>query len=128
MRRNTTLLAGLATLAFAAVAHAQAPPDPEEFTPEGYKFCGWRDHANGGWRMQWSDDLAGVYLIAFAEGMTCTDARRNILRLRYTQRPPYRPVRSGYRCKTLDSDLEYTDVRCVATSGPPRKFRFQGGA
>jgi hypothetical protein len=78
--------------------------------------------------MKWSDDLAGAYLVAFARGMTCTDARRNIVRLRYTQRPPYRPVRPGYRCRTLDSDLEYTDVRCVATTGRPRKFRFQTGA
>jgi hypothetical protein len=78
--------------------------------------------------MQWSDDLAGAYLVGFARGMTCRDARRNIVRVRYMQRPPYRPLRPGYRCKTLDSDLEFSDVRCVARSGPPRRFRVQTGA
>jgi hypothetical protein len=60
MTRAVTL--GLvAVLALGATAHAQAPPNPEDITPEGYNFCGWRDFSTGEWRMQWSDDLAGAY-------------------------------------------------------------------
>lgn len=104
-----------------------ADPDPEEFTPVGYEFCGWQDMANGGWAMEWDESLAGVYLVAFARGMSCEAARRNVVRTRYTQRPPYRPVRLGYRCTVLDDDHEYSDVRCVK-NGAKRKFRFQTGA
>ncbi len=110
----------------AAVANA-ADPDPDQFTPPGYEFCGWQDLVNGGWAMEWSDDLAGVYLIAFADGMSCTAARRNIRRVRYSKTPPYRPIREGYRCRTLKSAHEYSDVRCVRLGGS-RKFRFQTGA
>jgi hypothetical protein len=111
----------------AAVAGDLADPDPAEFTPEGYKFCGWKDFATGEWKMEWDDSLSGAYLVAFADGMTCRDARRNVTRVRYTQTPPFRPVRLGYRCKVLDNDHEYTDVRCTKIGGS-RKFRFQTGA
>jgi hypothetical protein len=115
-----------AVLTSVQTANAQGP-DPEDFTPEGYEFCGWKDFTNGGWVMVWREDLAGAYLVAFARGMTCTDARRNVTRVRYAQVPPYRPTRPGYTCKTLESDIEYRDVRCVRTGGK-RTFRWQMGA
>jgi hypothetical protein len=124
MRRTLIALLVVATTA-ASAETAQAQADPDDFTPEGYEFCGWRDFDNGGWT--YDQPEPGAYLLAFARGMTCTAARRNITRLRYTQLPPYRPVRLGYRCRTLDNDHEYTDVRCVRRGGT-RAFRFQTGA
>ena len=125
MKRLSCLLL-LCVLAFTSAAYA-VDPDPDEFTPPGYKFCGWQDYSNGGWAMDWSEDLRGVYLVAFAEGMSCSSARRNIRRMRYTKTPPYRPIRAGYRCRTLTSAHEYSDVRCVRIGGS-RKFRLQTGA
>ncbi len=90
-----------------------ADPDPDEFAPVGYEFCGWREFTEGGWNMEWDESLAGAYLVAFARKMTCKSARRNVLRVRYMQKPPYRPTRPGYRRKTLESDYEHSDVRCV---------------
>lgn len=112
------------TLPYAASA---AEPDPAEFTPPGYEFCGWRDFTHGGWAMQWSEDLAGAYLVLFADGMTCLAARRNYSRLRHAKRPPYQPLRPGHRCRTLRSAHEFLDVRCVKKGGG-RKFRYQTGA
>jgi len=104
-----------------------ADPDPDEFTPAGYEFCGWRDFVNGGWTMEWSDDLSGAYMVAFADGMSCRAARRNVDKVRYSQTPPYRPSRAGYRCARLEQQHEFSDVRCVK-KGASRKFRFQTGA
>ena len=50
----------LLCLAMCAVVANAADPDPDQFTPPGYEFCGWQDLVNGGWAMEWSDDLAGV--------------------------------------------------------------------
>ncbi len=77
--------------------------------------------------MEWSDELAGAYLVAFADGMSCSAARTNVKRLRHTKTPPYRPIRTGYRCMTIKSEYEYSDVRCVKRGGS-RKFRIQTGA
>ena len=103
-------------------------PDPDEFTPVGYEFCGWRDFEFGGWEMEWEDRLSGAYLVLFARNMTCRSARRNYVRTRTTQTPPHRLVRKGYRCTTLDSDYEYSDVRCSKRGRPRLAFRFQTGA
>jgi hypothetical protein len=78
--------------------------------------------------MEWHEGLSGAYLVLFARKMTCRSARRNYARMHYTQTPPYRPVRNGYRCKTLDSGYEYTDVRCAKRGRPRVAFRFQTGA
>ncbi len=125
MRRLSVALL-FCVLATASAANA-ADPDPDEFTPPGYEFCGWQDFANGGWAMGWSDELSGAYLVAFADGMSCTAARRNIKRMRNSKKAPFRPIRTGYRCRTLKSAHEYSDVRCVKTDGS-RKFRLQTGA
>ena len=114
------------TAVLPASASAQ-DPDPDEFTPVGYTFCGWKVLGGGGWAMEWDDSLSGAYLVAFAKGMTCRSARRNVTRTRNRQTPPYAPYRLGYRCVTLDSDYEYVDVRCVKKGGK-RKYRYQGGA
>ena len=116
----------LCVAAFTSAAEG-SDPDPDEFTPPGYEFCGWQDFVNGGWAMEWSEDLRGVYLVAFADGMSCQAARRNTRRMRYSKTAPYRPLRPGYRCRTLNSAHEYSDVRCVKIGGS-RKFRFQTGA
>jgi len=123
---RSIVLALLCLAALTAVARA-ADPDPDEFTPRGYEFCGWQDFVNGGWAMEWSEDLSGAYLVAFADGISCAAARRNIRRVRYSKVAPYRPIRPGYRCRTLESAHEYSDVRCVRRGGS-RKFRFQTGA
>jgi len=122
-RFNLVMLVCIA--AFPSAAQA-ADPDPAEFTPRGYDFCGWQDFANGGWAMEWSDDLSGAYLVAFADGISCTTARRNIKRVRFSSRTG-KPVRAGYRCRTLASAHEFYDVRCVKIGGT-RKFRYQTGA
>jgi hypothetical protein len=121
---SALVLAGLC----AVPALAGDSPDPAEFTPKGYNFCGWKDiGGSGDWKMEWDDSLAGAYLVGFAHGMSCRNARRNITRVRYTQTPPYRPMRPGYRCTALDNDYEYSDVRCTKVGGS-RKFRFRTGA
>lgn len=66
-------------------------------------------------------------MVAFTRGMTCRAARLNVDRVRYSQRSPYRPYRTGYRCRTLASQHEYSDVRCVKVGGT-RKFRNRTGA
>ncbi len=114
------------SLGVPGIASAQ-DPDPDEFTPPGYEFCGWKDYANGGWAMEWSDDLAGAYTVAFADGMSCQAARRNVTRTKYTRNAPYRPYRTGYTCKQLKVAHEFADVRCVKR-GSTGKFRFQTGS
>ena len=104
-----------------------ADPDPLEFTPRGYEFCGWRDLTSGGWAMQWRDELSGAFLVLFADDISCQAARRNYTKLRHSTKPPYRPIRAGYRRLTLKRAHEYLDVRCVKR-GSSAKFRYQTGA
>jgi hypothetical protein len=110
-----------------SVASAQ-DPDPDEFTPPGYEFCGWRDPERGGWAMEWDDRLAGACTVLFARRMSCRAARTNYRRLRYTRTPPYEPRRAGYRCEELRSGYEFTDVRCAKRGRPRVAFRYQSGA
>lgn len=120
----------LVSLLFAVTLPAPAiaaDPDPHKFTPPGYEFCGWQNFATGGWEMQWRDDLAGAYLVAFAAGMSCHAARRNVVRMRNSKIRPYRPLRTGYRCRRLATAHEFSDVRCTKI-GATAKFRFQTGA
>ncbi len=117
------LVAVLCIVALPSAANG-AVPDPDKFTPKGYRFCGWQDFAKGGWAMNWRDDLSGVYLRAFADGMSCRAARRNIKR--YQKAPNSWPRRAGYRCRTVESSHEYLDKRCVKKGGT-RKFRYQTG-
>jgi hypothetical protein len=125
--------AAIALLVFAlawtaAPAFGQDDPDPEEFTPVGYEFCGWRDLQNGRWVMEWDDDLQGASLIAFARDMTCRVARRNVLGVRYTNTTPRRPVRKGYRCAVLEDRHEYQDVRCTKLGRSSVAFRYRAGS
>lgn len=126
-RRLLVAAVVMGSLLVPATAVAQ-DPDPDEFTPVGYEFCGWRDFVSGSWEMEWNDELFGAYSRLFARNMTCRSARRNYVRMRYTQTPPYRPVRLGYRCKTLDRDYEYSDVRCSKRGRPRLAFRYQTGS
>jgi hypothetical protein len=118
------VLAVVVLAAWAPTARAQTPE--EDFVPQGYDFCGWRDFESGGWT--YDDPPPGVWARLFARNMTCRTARRHYKRTRSTQTPPYRHVRIGYRCKTLDSDYEYSDVRCSKKGRPRVAYRFQTGA
>ena len=129
LRKITAIAA--AAMAAAAMAPGAASADytePETFTPPGYDFCGWKNYEYGGWDMEWDDSLQGISLIAYADGMSCQAARRNVRRVHYVRvGNSYRPARSGYRCVQLTQALEYSDVRCTKVGGS-RKFRFQSGA
>jgi hypothetical protein len=120
---RTLVVAAILALAFAipSTAAAQEP----DFTPVGYTFCGWKDFTTGHWVDEPED---GVWERLFARNMTCRTAKKNFGRLRYTQTPPYRPVKAGYRCVTLDQDYEYGDVRCSKKGRPRVAFRVQSGA
>ena len=120
---RTLIVLVLATLALVAPASAQTE---EDFTPVGYEFCGWWDFDDREWTFD--DPEPGVWTRLFARKMTCKSARRNYGRLRYTQTPPFRPVKPGYKCATLDDDLEYSDVRCSKKGSARVSFRYQGGA
>ncbi len=118
----------VALVAGAATGVAALPQDALAGDPRlpGYKFCGWKDFGNG-WTYE--QPSPGAYLVGFAHGMTCRSARRNIDRLKYTRSPPYRPIRRGYRCRTIDSGYEFTDVRCIKRGSRGRvKFRLQTGS
>lgn len=125
MKRHITMTGAVALTLFVSAGPAPAQSDPDDFTPEGYEWCGWRDFIDGGWT--YGDPPDGVWLRVFALKMSCYDARRNATRMRYGQLPPYRPIRPGYTCKSLAEDWEYADVRCTKKNGK-RKFRFQTGA
>jgi opacity protein-like surface antigen len=122
MRTLAALLTAVAMAGAPAIAQAQ---EPEEFTPVGYEFCGWQDYVNGGWTYENPDD--GAFTMAFARDMSCRDARRNVTRMRYSQRPPYVPIRPGYRCTRLANDYEYEQVRC-RKRGSRMTFRYATGA
>ena len=124
MRTLRFLLAVAVSTSAVAVAPSIASPQDPSRTPQGYTFCGWSNF-DGSWTMTRPEP--GAYQVAFADGMTCRSARRNVNRVRYSKSPPYRPLRTGYRCRTLASQHEYADVRCVKVGGT-RKFRFRTGA
>lgn len=109
-------------LTLASSAGAQDP----DFTPVGYTFCGWRDYETGRWTKD--DPAPGTWERLFARDMSCRSARRNYGRLRVTQTPPYRVVKAGYRCLTLDSDTEYGDVRCSKHGRARVAFRVQSAS
>ncbi len=122
------LLTGLA-LPATATAQDQEPPDPDEFTPVGYTFCGWKDFTEPvdqlSWTTEWDDSLSGAYLVGFARRMTCLQATRNIDLVRYSRKG--RPYRTGYRCTRIQSGHEFDDVRCIKR-GKKATFRYQTGA
>jgi hypothetical protein len=122
------VVAILGSLSSAAIATAQtSDPDPADFTPPGYEFCGWKDFQNHRWTMEWDDSLTGASFVVFADGMSCDAARHNANRVRYRRSDGYKPRREGYTCKTIESGYEYSDVRCTKVNGT-RRFRFQTGA
>lgn len=90
----------------------------------GYTFCGWKNFSDGSWNMS---NPGGAFQTAYASGMSCRAARQNVTRLRSTSRPPYSPLRAGYRCVELVGAYEYSSVRCVKR-GSGAKFRSQTGA
>lgn len=94
-------------------------------TPYGYEDCGARDFTNGGWTDTPED---GAFVVAYARGMTCTSARRNVSRLRFGRKAPYRPYRPGYRCRYLARGYEYSDIRCVRRGRSRVAFRTRSGA
>ena len=99
--------------------------DPEDVTPPGYDFCGWRDYERGGWAMRWEDRLAGASTTLFARRMTCRSARRNYARTSFAGGAP---VRAGYRCVELARGYEFLDVRCSKRGRPRMAYRFQTGS
>ncbi|MDA0168924.1 hypothetical protein OJ998_07495 [Solirubrobacter taibaiensis] len=125
MRVPTTIVALIASVATVLATPAFGQSE-EDFTPVGYEFCGWLNLGEGTWT--YGDPEDGAWLRLFARDMTCRSARRNYGRVRYTQRPPYRPVKPGYRCRTLDSDYEYGDVRCAKQGKSRVAFRWQTGS
>ena len=128
MRKLIFLIAITASLSAAGIAGAQtSDPDPAEFTPPGYEFCGWKDLGAHAWVMEWDDSLTGAFFTAYADGMSCTAARHNANGVRFSRRNGYKPTRAGYTCKTIESGYEYSDVRCTKVNGT-RRFRFQTGA
>jgi hypothetical protein len=128
MRTLILLTAIVASLSLVGVAGAQtSDPDPAEFTPPGYEFCGWKDLQNHRWVMEWDDSLTGAFFVVFADGMSCDAARHNASRISYSRRHGFKPTRAGYTCKTLRTDIEFADVRCTKLNGT-RRFRLQTGA
>ena len=114
-------------VALVATAKVPAPPLPAWTRLGGYDWCGWFDFTGRVWRMTPNVD-PGVSLILWADGMTCRSARSAYRRIRYPKAHGYRPRLGGYRCRTLRGGDEYADVRCTATTGPSRRFRFKTGA
>lgn len=104
----------LACLGFATPARADHKPI------KGYKYCGTKDFVTDSWHYGPSD---GAFLDAYARGMSCRAARRNVDGVKYSRTPPYRPYRTGYRCQEMVSGYEYSSVRCVKKNGK-RAFRY----
>lgn len=91
----------------------------------GYTFCGWKNFGDGSWTLTNPED--GAFVTAYASGMSCQAARRNVTRLSSTKSPPYSPRRPGYRCVRLINAYEFSSIRCVKRGGSA-KFRTQTGA
>jgi hypothetical protein len=120
------------TLAPGAIAQGDAVPNPEEFTPTGYTFCGWKNFTEPidqlSWTTEWDENtLSGAFKVGFARNMTCLQATRNIDLIRHTKTPPYRASRTGYRCSRIQTGWELDDVRCIK-NGKKATFRYQTGA
>ena len=64
--RPVSLAAALVVgaLLLPAAAFSQEP-DPDELTPVGYEFCGWRDYEFGGWALMASMFALGVMSLAW---------------------------------------------------------------
>ena len=90
----------------------------------GYTYCGTKDFGTGAWHYGEPD---GAFLNAYARRMSCFAARRNVDRTKSSSKPPYRPYRTGYRCRELVSRHEYSSVRCVKRGGT-RAYRYITGA
>ena len=129
MRTLISLIAIVSTLVSTGIAAAQtSDPDPAQFTPPGYEFCGWKDLGSHRWVMAWNDSLQGAFFVVYADGMSCAAARHDANSVRFRRRGNgYRPTRTGYTCKTIESGYECSDVRCTKVRGT-RRFRFQTGA
>ena len=129
MNRTLVLFPLVASLMLtASPAGAQEEPDPDEFTPPGYEFCGWRDFEARTWVTEWDERLRGASTVLFAREMTCRAARRNHARLRYSSTPPFAPSRTGYRCTTIRAQHEFVDVRCTKRGTSRVSFRWQSGS
>jgi hypothetical protein len=116
------VIAGLLLAALAAApAHAQGVD-----VPSGYTFCGWQDFVNGGWT--YKDPPPGVYTALFARRMSCHTARQKYKKIRYSAKPPHRLKLKGYRCVTLQSGEEYSDIRCSRRGHTKVALRFQSGS
>ena len=122
--RRLSVLTAVVTFAVCCEA-ATAQFEPEDFTPPGYEFCGWKNFSTGSWTMTNPQD--GAFLRGFARNLSCQAARRNISRVSYSRQPPYQPRRTGYRCQRLKNQYEYTDARCTKLGGSAT-FRFQTGS
>jgi hypothetical protein len=121
MRRATPALIALALLLAPATARAQ---DPADFTPAGYKFCGWWDFEYREWTH--ADPMPGAYTRLFARKMTCAQARRHQASMYWSLKS--RPRARGFRCVLLAIGIEYGDYRCSKPGRPRVAFRVQGGA
>ena len=130
MRRALTLAAATALLIGVAAPAAQAQADPpDDVHKPGYEFCGWYAHSDGYWTYDHDDpNTYGVYLLSYARGMSCDQARNHALRAGYRSKPPYAPTRPGYRCQRLGTALEFSDARCVKRGKPKVAFRWVTGA
>lgn len=120
------------SLSAGAVGQEQPSPDPDEFTPTGYTFCGWKNFAQPIDQLSWTterdeDTLAGAFLRGFVRNMTCLQGTRNIDLVRHKKTPPYKAYRTGYRCTRIETGWEWEDVRCVK-NGRKATFRYQTGA
>lgn len=119
-----------AALALGGVTAAgAADPDPDEFTPAGYAFCGWLDLETKQWKTVWNDRLAGVTVVLFTRNMSCSSARKNYSRTTSTwdgRKLGYK--RAGYRCATLKNQYEFSDYRCTKVGRSKVAYRVRSAA
>lgn len=118
------VITGLLLAAFVAAPAAAQSGDVE--VPPGYKFCGWKDYADGGWTYE--DPGAGAFIRLFARKMSCRTARQKYKKVRYGTKPPYSPRLKNYRCVRLEQGYEYEDARCSRRGHPRLAIRWQAGA
>ena len=123
MRRMRIAIA-LALAALLIPAAARAAQDDD--TPRGYRFCGWKDFADGGWTYE--EPEPGAFLRLYARKMSCRTARRKHRRVRYERTAPYRAKLKGYRCVQLEQGYEYADIRCARKHRKKVALRWQTGS